>query len=161
MGITNTRLNLENSVARFKGEREAKIAEIAKIEAGVEALPELRERIAKLDILIASAETIVRENNPEWSSEQVQPRRITDRDSTIPFGLLGRTALEVMRDAPLEGWPARHIASEVLRKLGHDPDDRVNLDKRANSLSAYLKANEGDLVESDGAQYYKKWRLIR
>jgi len=161
MGITNTRLNLENSVARFKGEREAKLAEIARIEAGVESLPELRDRIARLDVLIASAEVIVQENNPDWSSEQVKPRRVTDHNSTIPFGLLGRTALEVLRDAPPEGWPARQVATEVLRKLGHDADDRAVLDKRTNSISAYLKANDGDLVESDGAQYYKRWRLIR
>lgn len=65
-----------------------------------------------------------------------------------------------MRDAQPEGWPARKIAAEVLRKLGHDFDDRGLLDKRTNSIAAYLKANDGDLVESDGAQYYKKWRLI-
>ena len=66
-----------------------------------------------------------------------------------------------MRDAPPEGWPVRDITRRVLARFNLDPSDRLLLDKKTGSLSNYLKANEGDLVESDEAQYYKRWRLIR
>ncbi len=161
MAISNTQANLINSVARFKGERDNKLAEIARIEAGLESLAELRERVTRLDVLIASAEMIVQEENPDWSSEKVQPRRTTDRHSPIPYGMLGRTALEVLRDAPPEGLPAREVARDALRRLGFDTEDRAILDKRTNSIAGYFKANEGDLVQSDGAQFYKRWSLIR
>ena len=39
--------------------------------------------------------------------------------------------------------------------------NRLLLDKKMNSMAAFLKANDGDLVESDNASYYKRWRLIR
>ena len=55
----------------------------------------------------------------------------------------------------------RELARKVMERFGLEAADRRQLDKRANSLGQYLKQNEGDLVESDGAAYYKRWRLIR
>lgn len=161
MGITNTRLNLENNVARYKGERETSLAEIERIEAGLASLPALKERVAHLDTLIAAAELLVREDNPEWSADDVQPRQKTSYHSPIPFGSLGRTALEILRDGPPEGMHTRDIARELLRQFKLDSSDRKLLDKTTNSLGTYLKSNEGDLVRSDGERYYKRWRPIR
>jgi hypothetical protein len=161
MGGSNTTTNLTGSVQRWKGERESKLAAIAKIEAALELLPMLRERVTHLDALIASAEIIVREDRPDWSADDVQPRRKTDHSSPVPFGLLGRTALEVLRTAPPEGMRTRDITREIMKRFDLDPSDRLLLDKKTNSLNAYLKGNEGDLVQSDGERLYKRWRLIR
>lgn len=161
MGITNTRLNLENNVARWKGELDQKRNAIEKIEAGMVLLDSLRERVAKLDALIASAEMVIQEDHPEWSADEVQPRRKTDHHSPIPFGMLGRTALEVLRDGPANGMRTREIARDLLKRFQLDAGDRALLDKTANSLGNYLKANTGDLVRSDGERLYKKWHLIR
>ena len=161
MGSSNTTINLTSNVERYKGEREAKLAEIARIEAALESLPLLKERAAHLDALIASAEMIVREDHPGWSADDIQPRRKTDYSSPIPYGMLGRTALEVLRSAPPEGMRTRDITREVIRRFDLDPSDRLLLDKKTGSLNAYLKANKGDLVQSDGERLYKRWRLIR
>lgn len=161
MGITNTRLNLESNVARWKGERDEKRNAVEKIEAGIDLLDSLRERVAKLDALIASAEMVIREDNPDWSADDIQPRRKTDHHSPVPFGMLGRTALEILRDGPVEGMRTREIARELVLRFRLDADDRALLDKTANSLGNYLKANAGDLVRSDGERLYKRWSLIR
>ena len=156
MGITNTKLNLETEVARWKGELETKQTAIERIEAGMAMLEALRERVTKLDALIASAEMVIREGHPDWSSEAVEPRRKTDHHSPIPFGMLGRTALDVLRDGPPEGLRTREAARELLIRFNLDPEDRKLLDKTANSLGNYLKGNEGDLVASDGERLYKR-----
>jgi len=161
MGITNTRLNLENQVARYKGERDATAAQVARIEASIESLPALKARVAHLDSLITAAELLVRESNPDWSADEVKPLRKTDRDSPIPYGMMGRSALEVLRLGPLEGMRTREIARELLVRFDLDATDRKLLDKVANSLGNYLKTHDGDLVESDGERLYKRWKLIR
>lgn len=161
MGGSNTTINLTSNVQRYKGEREATVAKIAKIEAAIESLPSLKARVAHLDTLIAAAELIVREIDPEWSAAGITPRRKTNNHSPVPYGLLGRTGLEVMQAAPPEGMWARDVAREIMVRFSLDPTDRKLLDRVANSMNAYLKKHDGDLVESDGERLYRRWRLIR
>jgi len=161
MGTTNTRLNLEDKIARFLGEREAIVQEIIRISEGIDVLASRRERVAKLDGLIAAARMIIQETDPDWSGDHIKPKRKTDRHSPIPYGEIGRTSLEVLRDGPAEGMRTRDVARRVMERFRLDSKDRLLLDHVANSVGQYLKGNDGDLVESDGERLYKKWRLIR
>ncbi len=161
MGITNTRHNLEKIIATEKGTRQAVAAEIAEIEAGIEELCALKARLTEIDENIAAAERLIRRDHPEWSSDSVVATTKANRHSAIPFGMLGRTALDVLRDGPPDGMRTRAIAAEVVRRFDLDPTDRKLLDSKTNSLGQYLKQNEGDLVRHDGEKYYKRWALIR
>lgn len=161
MGSSNTTINLTSNVQRYKGERDSIITEISRIEAAVESLPSLQARLAHLDTLIAAAEVIVREIDPHWSAAGIKPRRATNNHSPVPYGLLGRTGLEIMQAAPPEGMWARDIARGIMPRFNLDIADRKLLDRVTNSMNAYLKKHEGDLVESDGQRLYRRWRLIR
>lgn len=161
MGGSNTLTNLERKVARFKAEREDTLKEIMRIAAGIDVLAELHAKVEGLNQRIAAVELLVRDDHPEWSAEQVKPRRKANRHSLIPYGMLGRTALEVLRDGPPEGFRTREIARQVLEKHDVHQPERDVLDRTANSLDRYLVAHHGDLVENDGERHYKRWRLIR
>ena len=161
MGTTNTRLNLEDKIARYLGERERVILEIIRISEGIDVLASRRDRLTKLDGLIGAAKMILVDGDPDWTGDHIKAKRKTDHNSPIPYGELGRTGLEVLRDGPPEGMRSRDVAREVMIRFNLDPTDRALLDKVANSLGQYLKGNDGDLVESDGERFYKRWRLIR
>ena len=149
--------NLEHRLSHLRGEREAAAAEVRSIEESVVRITPLHEQIASLDKAIEAAETLLRYERPDWQSERV--KAVRPRVWTSPFksGEIGRTALGVLRENG--GWLRPYdVAKIMLDHIGYDPEDRAAREKLTNSIGAYFKSHEGDLVESQG-DYAKEWRV--
>lgn len=159
MGITNLRYGLEAKLAKYRGELEEITEQIRLIEAGLANLPQIHVRRAKLLGLIAGAELIILDDNPDWQSSKIKPVRARKWNSPFKSGEISRTALTVLREA--DAWlRPKAIAEIMLEQIGHDPLDRASREKLTNSVSAYLKSHENTLVESRG-DFAKEWRVIR
>lgn len=157
MGTSNIQLGLEDRIAVFMGELEECEAEIARIEDGIEILHKLRNRRGKLRALIAGAEDIIYEGDPNWR-KKIKPRRKRKNRSPFKPGEIGRNALEVLREKAHWMRP-RDVAIIMLKHRGRHAEDRNSIDRLTNSVGGYFKKHEGDLVESRG-DYAKQWRLI-
>lgn len=157
MGTTNVKAGLEDRIAVFKGELEECEAEITRIEEGVVVLHKLKNRRGKLRALIAGAEDIIYEGDPNWRNK-IKPRKKRKWHSPFKSGEIGRKALEVLREKAHWMRP-REVAVIMLKHHPHLADDRTIIDKLTNSVGGYFKKHEGDLVESRG-DYAKEWRLI-
>ncbi len=151
--------NLEHRLSHLRGEREAIASELRSIEESVTRLSALHEKLASLDKAIQAAETLLVYDRPDWQSSRVKAVRPRVWKSPFRPGELGRTALTVLRENG--GWMRPFdVAKTMLDQIGHDPDDRQAREKLTNSIGAYFKAHQNDLVEVRG-DYAKEWRVIR
>ena len=159
MGISNLRLGLENLHATLRGqikqtEKDLHIANEAA--QRVEALFWERQR---LNEVVEAVTKVLRHSDPDWTPTLVAPRPKRKWTSLFKPGDRGRIALTILREHG--GWMRPlDVASIMLGQIEHDPDDRIERTRLANSLGNYLKSHEGDLVESRG-DYAKEWRVIR
>lgn len=156
---TNLFYNLEHRLSHLRGERETAATELRSIEESVARLSTLHERLAALDKAIAAAEALLLHDRPDWQSERVKAVKPRVWKSPFKSGEVGRTALGILRERddwlrPIE------IARIMLERIGHDPEDRSARERLANTVGAYLKSHENELVESQG-DYAKQWRVIR
>jgi hypothetical protein len=158
MGTTNLRFGIENKLAHMKGELENLRIEIGTIEEGVARLSQCYQRAKELEEAIQAGETFFKFHNPDWQPAKIKAVQARIWNGPIKNGEQGRTALGILRENG--GWMScRELAEEMLRQVGH-PDDRILSEKTANTLGAYMRKYEGDLVEGKD-QYPKKWRVIR
>lgn len=158
MGMTNFRLALEKRYAALTGELESVRANIDRIRREIDALPVLEETVVKLEGLIASADNLLRDNNPEWQPEQTPPIQPWTHQIPVPFGTCGRRAMEVLRMAS-KPMTVREIALEVLRGVGNDAPDDETILRTTNAICASLRSHRGQTVESSG-KYPAQWRAI-
>jgi hypothetical protein len=113
----------------------------------------------KLSEIVSAVEEVLRYNNPDWQSTLVAPRPKRKWTGLFKPGDRGRIALTILRK--IGGWMRPlDIAVMMLEQIGHDPEDRIERQRLANSIGNYLKKHEGDLVESRGS-FAKEWRVIR
>jgi len=159
MGITNITATLERQIARYLGERIDKQRQIERIEKVVDSLPELRERVQRLTGLIAAAELVIREQQPDWSIEKVRPLRRHQHAGAIPNGKGAPMALDVLRtsDGPRT---TREIALEMLASVGEIAPDKDEVERVQRNVEAAFHVREDKIVEGDGG-WPQRWRLIR
>jgi hypothetical protein len=151
--------NLEHRLALLMGEREAALSELRAIEESISRQPALQAQLAALEVAIAAAQTLLRHDRPDWESKRVKAVRRRVWKSPFKNGELGRTALTVLRENG--GWMRTYdVARVMLDRIGHDPDDRVQRERLANSVNAYFVKHRGKLLESRG-EFAKEWRVIR
>lgn len=156
---TNLISNLEHRLSHLLGEREAASAEIRMIEESVSRLSSLHEKITGLDKAIQAAHDLLQYDRPDWQPARVKAVRPRVWKSPFRSGEIGRTALGVLRENG--GWMRPlDISRVMLDQINHDPDDRSRREKLTNTIAAYFKTHDGDLVESRG-DYAKEWRVIR
>lgn len=158
MGISNLTAGADDKLARLRGLLDAKREELRQIEEGVSRLSSIHQEIAELEKAIGGGETFLRYIKPGWKPKKIAIQPHNHR-GPFKFGELSKIGLSILREAS-EPMTARDIVRAAMDQHGHDSSDRALLDKVTNSLSAFLKANKGDLVESDGA-YPQKWWVIR
>lgn len=156
---SNLVYNLEHRLSHLRGEREAAAAELRTIEESIGRLSALHEQIARLDKAMEAAETLLLHDRPDWQSSRVRVVRPRIWKSPFKSGEIGRTALSVLRRSS-EWLRPFDVAKAMLEGIGADPEDRQAREKLTNSIGAYFKKHEGDLVESRG-DYAKEWRVIR
>ena len=159
MGITNIRYGLEEKIGRFRGELEAKRAEVKQIENGVLRLSDLHTEITELEALIKAAEAIIKHDCPDWKPERVKTIRPNTGRKLFKSGEIGRTALAILRES--NAWlRPRDIARQMLEQIGEDITDRAIVDSLTNSIGNYFTKHRGELVESRG-DFAKEWQVIR
>ena len=159
MGISNLRLGLENLHATLRGDLRAHQKELKAFATLSERMEELHYTCQKLRTVVNAVEEVLRHDDPAWQPTLVAPRPKRKWTSLFKPGDRGKIALTVLRESG--GWMRPlDIATIMLDQIGHDPEDRTERTRLANSLGNYLKSHEGDLVESRG-EYAKEWRVIR
>lgn len=159
MGLSNYRLALENKHAVLKGELSAALKELHDYHAKAERMEELHWRAHEISQLISAAELLLKHEDPDWQPSLLKPRQPRKWSGPFKPGDRGRLALVVLRENG--GWMRPYdIAITMLAQAGHDPKDRVERQRLANTLGNFLKKYEGDLVESRGG-FAKEWRVIR
>jgi hypothetical protein len=159
MSYRNLWRGLEVRLSHLRGELQATRKEVETVEAGVARLSELHPRIVALESAISAAETLLKHDHPDWHPERIKPLLPRVWKSPFKSGEIGRTALTVLREHG--GWLRPLTVSMLMLKgIGEDPDDKVTREKLTNSVAAYFKDHEGDLVESRH-EYAKEWRVIR
>ena len=158
MGMTNFQLSLEKRYSALTGELEAIRANIDRIRREAETIPILKEKVSSLEALIASADLLLRDANPDWTPEKTPPVQPWTHQLPVPFGSCGRRVMEVLRktDRPMT---AREIAQEVLRGVGCEEPDRKTMQRTVNAVEASLRKHRGRTVESSG-KYPAQWRTI-
>lgn len=159
MATTNLLLGLENKISVLRGELSQARKEVKTISDGWNRLPELQSRVNDLAETIAAAERVIRHDYPDWQPTRVKPRKPGKWRGLFKSGDIGRKALTVLRKAD-EWMRPIEVARAMLAQIGHDPDDRIEREKLSNSIGAYFKSWQGDLVESRGS-FAKEWRVIR
>lgn len=150
MGRSNIIYNMERDLAYCLGEREEKLERIDRIEKLAETLPVLRDRLAKLELLIGSAEMLLQERIPGWTRERVRPTRRWQHQSPIEFGTCVRKSLEILRAAtrPLT---TRELADEVLAQEAILDLDKLTWERVRTNIDAGLrKQKEAGLIASAG-----------
>jgi hypothetical protein len=159
MGISNLRLGLENLHSTLRGDLRANEGELKSLEAATERMKDLFYACEELRSVIKAVEQVLRYDEPDWQPTLVAPRPKRKWTSLFKPGDRGRIALTILREN--DGWMRPlDIATIMLEQIGHDPDDRIERTRLANTIAAYFKSHEGDLVESRG-DYAKEWRVIR
>jgi len=157
MGRSNITQNLERDLSFFLGERQEKVVRLQRIEQLVESLPELRERIAKLDSLINAGEFLLKERIPDWTPERVRPIQKFQCRSPIEYGSGVRKGLEVLRDAA-QPLTSREITNEVLTREAIFDLDSAGWEAIRTNIDAGLRKHQKDgRVESDGRKPARWW----
>lgn len=159
MGISNLRLGLENLHATLRGEVRQADKELKAAQAVADRLESLFWERQRLSEVVRAVEMVLKHGDPDWTPTLVTPRPKRKWTSLFKPGDRGRIALTILRENG--GWMRPlEIATAMLDQIQHDPEDRLERTRLANSLGNYLKAHEGDLVESRG-DYAKEWQVIR
>lgn len=99
MGISNLHAGLENEIACHRGELQELQKDISEAKILIARLPEMLERVSRLEEVIEAAEKLVKFRKPDWQSSSIKPRRRTAHYNPIPFGNTSVTALDVLREA--------------------------------------------------------------
>lgn len=159
MGHTNLRLALENLHAVLGVELRDVQREFDSCVKAAERVDELQWKRFQLQEDVKAAERLLKRDDPEWRPTLVAPRKKRKWTSLFKPGDRIRIALTILRENG--GWMRPYaIACIMLDQIRHDPEDRIERQRLANSLSNSFKKHEGDLVESRG-DFAKEWRVIR
>lgn len=161
MGRSNVTENLERDLSYHLGEREQVVARINRIQQLFESLPELRERLVKLDSLIAAGEMLLKDRDSDWTPERIRPIQKFKCRSPLEYGSGVRKALEVLKDAT-EPLTTREITDEVLAREGiFDLDPQTWERFRCNIDAGLRKHKKKGLVESDERKPSRWWLVQR
>lgn len=159
MGMTNLRLALEKRYSSLAGRLEDAHATIDRIRREVEKLDEIEASIPQLEALVASAEMLLRDADPNWQPEQTPALKPWTHNIPVPFGSCGRRGMAVLLNAGEKGLTAREVALEVLRGVGCDDPDRETLRRTQTAVEASFRKFKGRTVEASG-KYPMQWRSI-
>lgn len=160
MGMSNVTQNIERDLSHHLGEREEKVAMVHRIQQLIETLPELRERVAKLDGLITAGEMLLKERIPDWTPDRIRPVHKFKCQSPLEHGSGVRKALEVLKDATAP-MTTREITDEVLTREAIFDLDRARWERFRSNIDAGLrKHHKKGLVDSDGRKP-SRWWLVK
>lgn len=158
MGMTNLRQSLRKRYSGLTGELEEARLQIDRIQRQVAKLPALKARIVELEPLIAAAELLLRDNDPDWNPEETPALKPWTHHIPVPFGQCGRRGMSVLRDAQ-QPMTTRQVAFEVLRECGESAPDRETLKRVKDAIEATFRKFRGRSVEASG-RYPMQWRAI-
>lgn len=158
MGQTNLRNSLRKRYAGLTGELEDTHIQIERIKREQSKLPELEAKIPELEKLIEAADLILRDNDPDWDPEKVEPVKPWSFKNPIPFGQCGRRAQVILRETN-RPMTCRQITMEMLRQAGEENPDIEAIRRVQTAIESSLRKFRGRTVESSG-KYPAQWRSI-
>lgn len=140
MSKSNRLASNERKIAHLLGEQKDLEFKVEKIEAFIENLPRLRERIAEIDNLLLCLETVIKDDRPEWTGDHLKPRAPRSHQIPIRLGNGSRLALQIVREAHMP-LTVREIAEEALRREGHDEVDPETMERVCRTIGAGLNSH--------------------
>ena len=148
MGSTNLRKSLEFKMAHWMAE----VSELA---------DQQRQRGHHLRHVLDCAATIMKEIDPDWTPEQIQPVTKNARKAYFVPGQLTKDTLDILK-ASSKPMTSRSIALAILShsNLRGSDMDALAVQKITNAVDSVLRAKQrGGFVTHDGL-YGRKWRLV-
>lgn len=139
--MSNLRIALERRYKDWRGEKELLDKQIEEIAAAYETLDEKRERVDRVEGLIASVETIMAEIAPSWDPADATPTRKGAWKSPLEAAAVTRESFEILREAK-EPLRSRTIAEMILERNELDLGDRDLLERIRQAVDATLRAHK-------------------
>lgn len=152
MAPSNYQIGLKRRYARWLGEQAQLRKDIKKIEDAVASLDEKKQRLASLDELMAATEIVMKELDPDWKSENVEPQMTQKQVLPWEHGATTATAFDIIRELnePISTLELSKLTIARLCSNSDDPDvnpdnpdilDRVRstLDQSLRKASDYIK----------------------
>lgn len=158
MGRSNLRASLRKRYAHLTGKRDDLVIKIERTKRDQEQLPKMEAELPKLDGLVAAAQALLRDNDPDWDPSHTPAIRPWTHHIPVPFGQCGRRAMKVLREAT-RPMTVRQVAREVLGECGVEEPERDVLRRVQNAIEASFRHHRGRTTESSG-RYPAQWRAI-
>ncbi len=159
MGISNRTAALERKISLLLGGQHKKAEEIDKAERLYAQVPDLRRRVTRINDLIFYCKEIIKDDQPDWTPENVKALRPFVHKIPIKLGSAVKIALDVLRtaDAPMT---IREIAVEVLRREGQESVDKIMISKVADAIGNNLRKRKRPYLANDG-EWPSRWWVVK
>lgn len=158
MGRSNLRASLRKRYSHLVGKRDDLVIKIERTKRDIGKLANMEAELPELTKLIAAAEALLKDNDPDWDPSQTRSIKPWTHHIPVPFGQCGRRGLKVLRDAK-RAMTVRQVAQEVLSDCGVEEPEPDVLRRVQNSIESSFRHYRGQTVESSG-RYPAQWRAI-
>lgn len=158
MGTTNLQHALDRKLSRLKGECDATRNRITQTEEQMAAIPEMRAKVAELELLIEHAAALMQHLQPSWSADDNRSIQPFVKQIPTKLGTCSRKAMDILRSAS-EPTSARELAMEILRREGIFDASQEVRQRMANTVQAALRSRRGRVVDCDG-HWPQRWWVI-
>ena len=141
MAASNLRIALQRRYKDWRGEKDLLDKQIEEIAAAYQTLDEKRERVARVEALITSVETIMAEVWPTWDPVEATPTRKGAWKNPLESAAVTRETFDILREAR-EPLRSRTIAEMVLERNKLDTGDRDLLERIRQAVDSTLRAHK-------------------
>jgi len=155
MGKSNRTASLERKISLLLGEREDKIRQINRALRLYEEVPSLQARVSRAGKLIFYCEEIIKDDQPDWTPEDIKAQKPFAHKIPIRFGQAIKMALDILRESQRR-MTVREIAAEVLFREGHNAPEPDIITNVANNIGNQFRKRNRPYLENDG-QYPAHW----
>lgn len=157
MAPSNYQIGLKRRYARWLGERVQLQKDIKKIEDALESLDEKKQRLAALDELTSATEILMKELDPDWKADAVEPQMTQKQVLPWEHGLTTATGFDIIRELN-EPISTVELSKLTIARLGSDPDDPDLLDRVRSNLDQSLR-KASDYIRNAGGRP-SRWEVI-
>jgi hypothetical protein len=156
MAPSNYQIGLKRRYARWLGERAELQKEIKKIEDATASLDEKKQRLATLDELTSATEILMKELDPDWNPDTVEPQKTQKQVLPWEHGLTTATAFDIIRELN-EPISTLELSKLTIARLGSDPNDPDLLDRVRSNLDQSLR-KASDHIQNVGGRP-SRWKV--
>ena len=157
MAPSNYQIGLKRRYARWLGEQAQLRKDIKKIEDAIASLDEKKQRLASLDELTSATEILMKELDPDWRPDAVEPHMTQKQVLPWEHGATTATAFDIIREIN-EPISTLELSKLTIARLGGDPDDPDILDRVRSNLDQSLRKSS-DYIRNVGGRP-SRWEVI-